>query len=193
MAFHLTQSSPVSIPSGYLEALNDFGLTDCKPMNTPADPGTKLYKTVPTDDVSESGTFPYQSAEGILRWFFRTKPIHRSFMQSTNVNNTHVAAVKRIFRYLQGTKAKGLIFRRSDGALTLKAFCGADFGDKPEDNNQPMRSTTGLLLVYLHGVCPLYWNSQLQTVTATSTKESEYYSAGAREQVGFCQLFHSRF
>jgi hypothetical protein len=41
-------------------------------MNTPAAPGTKLYKTVPTDDVSESDTFPYQSAVGILRWFSRT-------------------------------------------------------------------------------------------------------------------------
>ena len=39
---------------------NDFGLSDCKSMNTPAAPGTKLYKTVPTDDVSESGTFSYQ-------------------------------------------------------------------------------------------------------------------------------------
>jgi hypothetical protein len=55
-----------------MEALNDFGLTDCKPMNTPAAPGTKLHKTVPTDDVSESGTFPYQSAVGILHWFSRT-------------------------------------------------------------------------------------------------------------------------
>ena len=44
----------------------------------------------------------------------------------------------------------------------------------------------------LHGVGPLYWKSQLQTVTATSTKESEYYSAGAcaRVLVGFRQLCH---
>ena len=53
-------------------ALNDYGLTDCKPMSTPAASGTKLHKTVPSDDVSESGTFPYQLAVGILRWFFRT-------------------------------------------------------------------------------------------------------------------------
>ena len=94
--------------------------------------------------------------------------------------------------YLQGTKAKGLIFRRGDGTLTLKAFYDADFGGEPEGNDQPMRSTTGLL-VYLHGVGPLYWKSQLQTVTATSTEESEYCSAGAcaRVLVGFRQLCHS--
>jgi hypothetical protein len=37
-----------------MKAPNDFGLTDCERMNTPAAPGTKLYKTVPTDDVSET-------------------------------------------------------------------------------------------------------------------------------------------
>jgi hypothetical protein len=66
-------------------------------------------------------------------------------------NNTHVSALKRIFRYLQGTKAKGLIFRRGDGTLKLEVFCGADFGGEPEGDDQPMRSTT-VLLVYLHGV-----------------------------------------
>ena len=136
-----------------MEALNDFGLTDCKPMNTPAAPGTKFYKTVPTDDVSESGTFPYQSDVGILRRFSRTthpqilKAVNQCAQHNVSPNNTHVTAVKRIFRYLQGTKAKGLIFRRGDGTLTLKAFCDADFGGEPEGNDQPMRSTTGLLVM----------------------------------------------
>ncbi len=178
-----------------MEALNDFVLTYCKPTNTPATPGTKLYETVPTDDVSESGTFTYQSAVGILRWFSRTthpqilNAVNQCAQHNVSPNNTHVIAFKRIFRYLQGTKAKGLIFRRGDGTLTLKAFCDADFGSEPEGNDHPMRSTTGLL-VYLHGVGPLYWKSQLQTVTATSTKESEYYSAGAcaRVLVGFRHL-----
>jgi KUP system potassium uptake protein len=57
-----------------------------------------------------------------------------------------------------------------------------------------MRSTTGLL-AYLHSVGPLYWKPQLQAVTASSTKKSEYYSAGAgdcaRVLVGFRQLCHS--
>jgi hypothetical protein len=120
-----------------MEALNDFGLTDCKPMNTPAAPSTKLYKTVLTDDVGESGTFPYQSAVGILRWF--SCITHPQILNAENQcaqhnvspNNTHVIAVKRILRYLQGTKAKGLIFRRGDGTLTIKAFCDADFGGEP--------------------------------------------------------------
>ena len=54
-----------------------------------------------------------------------------------------------------------------------------------------MRSTSGLI-EYLHGVGPLYWKTQLQPVTATFTKEAEYYSAGlclcSRVMIGFRQL-----
>ena len=51
---HDVLAGPVSISNeiNIMEALNDFGLTDCKSVNTPAAPGTKLYKTVPTDDVT---------------------------------------------------------------------------------------------------------------------------------------------
>ena len=170
-----------------MEALNDFGLIDCKPMNTPAAPVTKLYKTVSTNDVSGSGTFPYQSAVGILCWFSNTtypqilNAVNQCARHNVSPNNTHVTAFKCIFRCLQGTKARGLI-RRGNGTITLKAFCDAEFGGEPEGNDQPIRSTTGLI-VYLHGVGPLYWKSQLQTVTAKSTKESEYYSAGACAKV----------
>ena len=37
---------------------------------------------------------------------------------------------------LQGIKAKGLIFWRVDGTLTLKAFCDAVFVGEPEGNDQ---------------------------------------------------------
>ena len=93
-----------------MEALNDFGLTDCKPMNTPASPGTKLYKTAPTDVVIESGNFT--SAMGILRWFSRTthpqilNAVNQCAQHNVSPNNTHVTAVKCIFRYLQGTKSQ---------------------------------------------------------------------------------------
>ena len=107
----------------------------------------------------------------------------------TNPNSAHIQAVERIFRYLQGTKSKALTFRRGDGTLCLKAYCDADFAGEPDVNDKPMRSTSGLI-VYLHGVGPLYWKAQLQPVTATSTKEAEYYSAGlcSRVLIDFRQL-----
>jgi hypothetical protein len=106
---YLAPHGSVEVDSNKWLGLNGFGLTDCKPMIMPAVPGTKLYKTVRTDDVSESGTFPCQSAVEILRWFSRT--IHPQILNTVNQcaqhnvspNNTHVTAVKRVFRYLQGT------------------------------------------------------------------------------------------
>jgi len=46
------------------------------------------------------------------------------------------------------------------GTLHLKAYCDADFAGEPEGNDKPMRSTSGLV-VYMHGVGPLYWKAQL--------------------------------
>jgi len=100
-----------------IAALNDFGFTDyCKPMSAPAAPGTKLYKTIPFGGVSESSTFPYQSAVGILRWSSHTThpqilyAVNQCAQHNVSSNNTYDTAAKGIFRYLQGTKAKGLSF-----------------------------------------------------------------------------------
>jgi hypothetical protein len=101
---HDVLAGPLSISNeiNIMEALNDFGLTGYKPINKPAAPGTKLYKTVPSDDVSESGTFPYQSAVGILRWFSRTthpqilNAVNRCAQHNVSPNNIHVTAVKEL-------------------------------------------------------------------------------------------------
>jgi len=100
--------------------------------------------------------FPAQTYPQILN------AVNQCAQHNVSPNNTHATAVKRIFRYLQGTKAKGLLFLRGNGSLTLKVFCDADFGGEPEGNDQPMRSTSGLL-VYLYGVGPLYWKLPLLT------------------------------
>ena len=125
----LASTLSISNEINTMEALNDFGLTDCKSMNTPAAPGTKLYKTVANNDVSESGTFLYQSAVGILSWFSCTthpqilNAVNQCAQHNVTPNNTHVTAVKRILRYLQGTKAKGLIFcSRFDSFTTYRNF-----------------------------------------------------------------------
>ncbi len=91
-----------------MEVLNDFSLTDCKPMNTPAASVRSL--------TSESDTFPYQSAVGILRWSSRTthpqilNAVNQCAQHNVSPNNTYVTAVKRLFRFLQEQKLKALSF-----------------------------------------------------------------------------------
>ena len=98
----------------------------------------------------------------------------------------HVLSYQAHLYVLQGTKSKALVFHRGVGTLCLKAYFR--FAGKPEVNDKPMRSTSGLI-VNLHGVGPLYWKTQLQPVTATSIKEAEYCSAGlcSRVMIGFSQ------
>lgn len=90
-------------------------------------------------------------------------------------------AVLRIFAYLKKTSGLALTLKRdatSDGSCTLRAFADADFAGEPEENDHPLRSTTGLV-VYLHGIGPIYSHSTLQSTISRSTAEAELKAVGA--------------
>ncbi|KAL4378772.1 hypothetical protein GQ457_02G020410 [Hibiscus cannabinus] len=82
----------------------------------------------------------------------------------------HLAATKRILRYLNGTLHFGLVFRRSEPSSSLVAFADADWGSCPDDR----RSTSGSC-VYL-GNSLVTWSSRKQKVVSRSTMEAEYRS-----------------
>ena len=87
----------------------------------------------------------------------------------------HEDAVKRIVRYLIGTKEEGLSFG-SDSKLNLEAYADANFAglwgvEEPSDATC-VKSRTGYLIRL--GGCPLVWKSKLQTLIAVSTMEAEY-------------------
>ena len=88
---------------------------------------------------------------------------------------THAAAVQIIIRYLKKTADKGTIVTPS-GSLDLKCWVDADFaglyGKDPNHDPSSSRSRTGYIITL--GDVPLFWKSQLQTETCTSTMESEY-------------------
>ncbi len=79
----------------------------------------------------------------------------------------HWTAVKRIFRYLQGTLQIKLQF----GATPSKEVLGyydADWGGDLEDR----RSTTGF--VFIIGGGAISWSSKRQPTIALSTTKAEY-------------------
>ena len=84
-------------------------------------------------------------------------------------------AVKRIVRYLLGTKDKGLIFK-PDIAQGLDCYVDADFAGlwryEPDQDPACVRSRTGYAITL--GGCPVTWVSKLQTEIALSTLEAEY-------------------
>jgi hypothetical protein len=109
-------------------------------------------------------------------------------------NKGHINQVKRIIRYLKGTKTKGISFSSKTNSK-LEAFvkfpipnkvvslCDANWG--PQDQSVPNpgssiqvdlfknRSVSGFL-IWLGG--PLHWVSKRQSITARSSTESEIYA-----------------
>ncbi|KAF5472656.1 hypothetical protein F2P56_009355 [Juglans regia] len=87
------------------------------------------------------------------------------FMQ--NPRDTHLIAVKRVFRYLKGTRNIGLNFVQTP-LIALRGFCDADWAGSRDDR----RSTTGFA-IYM-GDNLLSWGAKKQATVSRSTAEAEY-------------------
>ncbi|KAL5576981.1 hypothetical protein UlMin_018680 [Ulmus minor] len=80
---------------------------------------------------------------------------------------SHWQAVKKVLRYLQGTKDHMLTYRRTNN-LDIVGFCDANFGGCVDDK----KSTTGYIFMMAGGA--ISWKSVKQTLTVSSTMEAEY-------------------
>jgi hypothetical protein len=122
------------------EMLKKFGMVDCKPISTPMQTSCKLSK----DDISKDADQRlYRSMIGSLLYVTTSRP---DVMQAVGQverfqatpKETHVMEVKRIFRYLKGTKDYGLWYPKGND-LSLVAYTDADWAGSVDDR----RSTSG--------------------------------------------------
>jgi hypothetical protein len=112
---------------------------------------------------------------------------------TTKCTKAHINQVKRVIRYLKGTKTLGIQFTSKQMTKIeshvkfpiqqVTSMCDANWG--PQDQSRPQqnesreidlfksRSLSGFL-IYLNG--PLHWVSKRQTITARSTAEAEIYA-----------------
>ena len=156
---------------------------------------------VPTDKHTQSRiTFKMQKLVGCLQWLCTsTRPdiatITNLLAQHTHkASKGHLDAVKRVVRYLKGTKSMGIAFHsRVNSNLssfvkfpidpqTTTPFTDANWGpqdqSKPKPNDPPLelfksRSLSGFI-IWTNG--PLHWMSKRQTITARSSAEAEIYA-----------------
>jgi hypothetical protein len=96
---------------------------------------------------------------------------------------SHEIALKRIGRYLKGTKEQGLILR-PDNALEIELFFDANIAglhgyEDPEDPSS-VKSRTGYVICIAK--CPVVWVSRLQTKTAFPTMMAEYIALSTAMQ-----------
>ncbi|GLB42956.1 putative reverse transcriptase (RNA-dependent DNA polymerase) [Lyophyllum shimeji] len=157
--------------------LEEFGMTDCKPVGTPMLPGLKLSSSQSHQTVEEKAVMeniPYMNAVGSLLYLATmTRPdiaYAASVLARFNANPgmAHWKAVKHVFRYLKGTIGLKLMYGPNPEQDDLfVTFSNADLGGNPDNG----RSTTGYMTRIGLGVVD--WMSKLQPVVTLSTTESE--------------------
>jgi hypothetical protein len=152
------------------KVLEKFGMADSHPVSTPLDPNVKLVKT-PDDehhDIPE-----YRSAIGSLMYAaIGTRPDISFAVQTlsqfmSNPGPAHWSAVKRVFRYLNGTRDLGIIYRKG-GEVEPLAYSDADWGANVNDR----KSISGYVFQMANG--PISWQSKKQPTVALSSMEAEY-------------------
>src|SRR4051812_27412725 len=154
-------------------------MTDCKLMSTPMDTSVKLSKEMSLkteEETEEMKNLPYQSAVGSLMYAMTgTRPdiayaVGAVSAYNSNPGEAHWKAVKRIIRYLKGTRDLELEYRHDGKAI--EGFSDADWGGNLDDR----RSTTGYVFMLYGGA--VTWNSKRQPTVALSTTEAEYMALG---------------
>jgi hypothetical protein len=180
--------------------LDMYGMIDCHPEKTPAIPNSKLLKPLAED--LEAMKYPYREVVGGLLWFGRTgRPdilyaVNQLTKFSHSWDNSHIIAAKRVMRYLKGTLDLKLTMRKTKDPHLI-VYADSDFASEPEQNSNPMCSTSGMV-AYMHGVGAIYASVNLEKTISLSTAEAEYkaisraakFTVAIRqflEEIGFAQ------
>jgi hypothetical protein len=152
-----------------LDILEQAKMIDCKPCSTPVDTQAKLSeaKGDPVEDPTG-----YRSPPGALQYLTFTRPdisyaVQQVCLHMHDPREPHLAALKRLLRYLRGTVDYGLLLHRSTSS-ELVVYTDVDWAGCPDTR----RSTSGYA-VFLGGNL-VFWSSKRQPVVSRSSAEAEY-------------------
>jgi hypothetical protein len=155
------------------QMMKQFGMEDSKPLGTPQDVSQKLTKQEEGKKMTrDMQDIPYRNAVGALIYaavatrLDIANAVGNVSKYLENPSRIHWEAVKRIFRYLNGTKDYGLLY--SKGEMKLKGYSDSDYAGDLDTR----RSTTGY--AFQLGGNTITWNSKRQQTVALSTTEAEY-------------------
>ena len=161
------------------DILKRFGMEDCKVVISPADMSTRLIPS----DASTKVNVSFREAVGALMHLTTAKRPDIAFavgyvsrfMENPQVE--HWMAVKRIFRYRQGTKSHGICFKPGNKV----DFCGYSDADWAGDH-EDRKSTSGYAFILMGA--PIIWGSKKQSSVSLSTSEAEYVALSLAIQEG---------
>ena len=175
--------------------LRRYGFEDLKPISTPMDPNIRLTSAQSpstTEEIAAMRNVPYHQAVGSLMYAtLGTRPDICFAVQTVSRFNSkpglaHWDAVKRIFRYLKGTKDLWLGY--GGVAKELAGYADAD-GSMAEDR----KAISGYAFMVNGGA--VSWSAKRQQIISLSTTESEYIAAtyAAKEALWLRQLILQLF
>jgi hypothetical protein len=161
----------------FLNVLQRFGMEYCKPCATPCMP--KKTTNEASTDMSYT-TFPFREAVGSLLYLTTHTHPDISFtvlmlgraMSAPSAQD--VVAVKRLMRYLPGTRDYGLGLSGT-GESTHIAYSDADWGGDVD-----RKLTSGAL--HYFGEDLVHWTRKKQGCVALSTADAEYVTASSCAQ-----------
>ncbi len=159
---------------GFTETLlRNAGMLDSRPIAAPMDTG--FADGISDEPLGTADTAKVRERLGELMWLatgtrpdiaFTVMRLARGMAAPTEV---HRQGVKRVLRYLNGSRDRGIHY--TTGCMELVAYADASFATPPD-----VRSVTGGVVLLAGGA--VAWISKKQPVTALSASEAEYVALG---------------
>jgi hypothetical protein len=163
------------------DILARFGLSDCRPVLTPLDPGTRLNASLAPNTPAEVAfmhTVDYVGVVGALMYLANVTCPDIAYAVgvlcrfTANPGPEHWKAAKHLLRYVASTIDFCLLYKLDPNMPNLfRTYSNADLAGNVDTG----RSTTGYVVKM--GTGAVSWSSKLQSIVALSTTEAEFVAA----------------
>ena len=185
----MTPDSIAISSSKYIESiLRKEGLERSNAVSTPLDPNVILVPNPEGNAGDRSNSFARLLGE--LQYIAcATRPdiqyaVNRLASYTANPSLQHTTALKRILRYLSGTRSHGIVYKSTPDQPDFYGYADAAYM-----NGDELRSTTGY--VFMAGDGAISWCSKRQISRALSSTAAEYValSEASREACWLRNLY----
>ena len=172
--------------------LERFNMVDANPTCTPMEVNSPHLESSDLDPEQPAHDVPYRQAIGCLMYLMiGTRPdigyaVGKLSQYCEKPTKSNWSSVKRVLRYLKGTRNIGITFRGNSNVQPV-GYCDSDWAGCRETR----KSTEGMVFLLAGGA--VHWRSKKQSIVATSTCEAEYIAAysATKEAIWLSRLFAS--